>query len=135
MAKNNTKRFVLSTILAAITGYVAGLLSAPKSGKETRQDLKDATVSTVAAAEKQLRRLEQEMAAALTEAKAEIAKLSGQAKLGLDEAVQKTKVAEARVKQLLGAIHTGGADDKDLQKAINEATKAVRHLQSFFTKP
>jgi gas vesicle protein len=135
MAKNNTKRFVLGTVLAAITGYVAGLLSAPKSGKETRQDIKDVTVKSVAATEKELKHLEQEMSAALTEAKAEIAKLSGQAKLGLDEAVQKTKVAEVRVKQLLSAVHSGGADDKDLQKAISEATKAIRHLQSFFTKP
>lgn len=33
----------LGTVIGAVAGFAAGILSAPKSGKETRQDIKDAT--------------------------------------------------------------------------------------------
>jgi len=33
--------FVIGTIIGAAAGLVAGLLTAPKSGKDTRADLKD----------------------------------------------------------------------------------------------
>jgi len=37
MSKN---KFVIGTILGAAAGVVAGVLTAPKSGQETREDLK-----------------------------------------------------------------------------------------------
>lgn len=40
MSKGNGK-FVLGTLLGAALGAVAGILYAPKSGKETRKDLGD----------------------------------------------------------------------------------------------
>ena len=39
MAK--TSKFAVGAILGAAAGLVAGILTAPKSGKETRQDLKN----------------------------------------------------------------------------------------------
>lgn len=33
--------FVIGTVIGAAAGLVAGLLTAPKSGKDTRTDLKD----------------------------------------------------------------------------------------------
>ena len=38
MAKN--KKFGIGIIIGAIAGVLAGFLTAPKSGKETREDLK-----------------------------------------------------------------------------------------------
>lgn len=35
------QRFVLGTIIGAAAGVVAGILTAPKSGKETRADIKN----------------------------------------------------------------------------------------------
>lgn len=43
MAKN---KFALGAVIAALTGFAAGLLTAPKSGKETREDIKDAALKT-----------------------------------------------------------------------------------------
>jgi len=40
MMKKETK-FGLVAAGAAVAGYVAGILTAPKSGKETRKDIKD----------------------------------------------------------------------------------------------
>lgn len=35
------QRFILGTIIGAAAGVVAGVLTAPKSGKETRADIKN----------------------------------------------------------------------------------------------
>ena len=40
MKKDNNK-FFLGVVLGAAVGVIAGILTAPKSGKETRQDLKE----------------------------------------------------------------------------------------------
>ena len=34
-----SRNFALGTAVAAAVGYLAGVLSAPKSGKETRKDI------------------------------------------------------------------------------------------------
>lgn len=41
----------LGTVFGALTGFVAGVLTAPKSGKETREDLKEVAQKTRATAE------------------------------------------------------------------------------------
>lgn len=37
-------KIALGALFGAVTGFVAGVLTAPKSGKETRTDIKDAAV-------------------------------------------------------------------------------------------
>ena len=39
--KKTGGKFVIGAIFGAIAGAIAALLTAPKSGKETREDLKD----------------------------------------------------------------------------------------------
>lgn len=134
MSKQTTKKFVLGTVIAAAVGYVAGLLTAPKSGKETREDIKDAASSAILASEKQLKVLQKDMDEALGFAKKELAKLSGRAKTNLDEAIEKTQDVKAKVKELIASIHSGEVEDKDLQAAVSEASKVLKHLQSFFEK-
>ena len=40
----NKSKFALGAIMGAAAGIVAGLLTAPKSGKMTRQDIKEKAV-------------------------------------------------------------------------------------------
>jgi len=129
-----TKRIAIGTVVAAAAGYVAGILTAPKSGKETRQDIKDATNNAVAEAEKQLKKAHTELNTLLNEAKAEGAKLKGEAQKDYEKAAATAKAVKEKTRELLSAIHEGDADDKDLQKAINEANKAVAHLKKYITK-
>jgi gas vesicle protein len=48
---------VVGTAFGAIGGFVAGILTAPKSGKETREDVKRETQKVVDAAEKQVKKV------------------------------------------------------------------------------
>jgi hypothetical protein len=47
-----------------------------------------------------------------------------------------TKASRARQKarELLSAIHDGNVDDKDLDKAVTEATKAIKSIRSYLKK-
>ncbi len=40
MQEMNRKRFIIGTVLGGAAGVVTGLLTAPKSGQETREEIK-----------------------------------------------------------------------------------------------
>src|SRR5262245_28053982 len=122
------KKFAIGAVVAAAAGYVAGILTAPKSGKETRKDIKDTAVKTYSAAEKELKKLHTELSNVEDKAGKKATELKGTTQKNLDKAVAGAKVAKEKARQLLSAMHEGDADDKDLDNAVKEAKKAVDHL-------
>ncbi|HUS26448.1 MAG TPA: YtxH domain-containing protein [Nevskiaceae bacterium] len=128
------KRFAIGTVVAAIAGYLAGILTAPKSGKETRKDIKDTAERGITEAEKQLKRLHTELDKVLGQAKQKAETAKGTAKKEIDQAVTAANVVKEKAREVLSAIHEGDADDKDLKKAINDATKAIDHLKTYLKK-
>jgi len=129
-----SKRLAVGTVIAAAAGYIAGILTAPKSGKETRADIKDAAERTYTTAEKELKIIHTELNQLIDEARKRGAEFNGAAKENLDKAMVVAKTAKEKTRELLSAVHEGDADDKDLQKAITEGRKAVDHLKSFIKK-
>lgn len=132
--KDTTKKFAVGAGLAAAAGFLTGILTAPKSGKETRKDIKDAAVVGVHEAERQLKKLHTELNDVIAEAKDRGEKLTGQAKKDLDIATNATKQVKETVREILSAVHEGRAEDKELQRAINDAQKAVEHLKGYVKK-
>jgi len=132
--KKNAQKLAVGSVIAAAAGYVAGVLTAPKSGKETRADIKQAAENTYATAERELKKLHTELGELLTEAKDRAGAVKGEAKKDLDKAAEVAKTVEEKTREVLSAIHEGCADDKELQKAIDEATKAVTHLRNYLKK-
>lgn len=131
----SAKKFAVGAVLVAAAGYVAGLLTAPKSGKETREDIKEVTHKGLIEAEKQLKSLHTEMSELLHEAQDKTEILKGKSQKELEEAIKMTKVAKEKAREFLSALHEdGGAEDKDLRKAIDEANKAVEHLKKYLKK-
>ena len=82
MSKSSSSKWALGAIIAAIVG-IAGILTAPKSGKETRQDIKNATESGIAEAEKQLKKLHTQISDLITQAKEKSGDLKGNAPEGV----------------------------------------------------
>jgi len=132
--KDSTRRFAIGAMIAGIAGYLAGLLTAPKSGRETRQDIKDTTARGMREAERQLKRLHTELNDVLAEASERAEKLSGLAREEFDVAVDATRLAKEKARQILSAVHEGRAEDKELEKAIKDAQKAVSHLKDYLKK-
>lgn len=128
------KKVAIGAALSAAAGYVAGILTAPKSGKETREDIKVKATETYAAAEKELKKLHTELGDALSEAGNKIGDLRGKGKKSFDEVVNKGQKAKDKAREMLSSLHDGEAEDKDLKKAIAEATKAVENLRNYLKK-
>jgi len=128
------KKFAIGTIIAAAAGYVAGILTAPKSGKETRKDIKDVTVKSVAEAEKQLKKLHTELNTMINKAKAEASTVKGKAREELDAVISKSFAVKEKAREVLSSVHEGSADDKDLKKAIDDANKSLEHLKKYLAK-
>src|SRR5581483_6695107 len=101
------RRAALASTLAAAAGYVTGILTAPKSGKDTRQDIKLAADKAGSEAEKDLRRAQAELDAAVTAAKANSSKLGKKAQAELNELLEKAKDSKTKSGQVLTAIRAG----------------------------
>ena len=131
---SNVKRIAIGSTIILAAGYLAGLLTAPKSGKETRSDIKAAADRTIAEAEKELKRLLGELDKVIAEAKVRGDKLSAKAQKELVVLVEKAKDTKEKVREVLSAIHEGDAEDQDLKKAVQNANSALEHLRDYLKK-
>jgi|AntRauTorckE6833_2_1112554.scaffolds.fasta_scaffold03844_4 gas vesicle protein len=130
----NTNKFAVGALFAAAAGYVTGLLTAPKSGKETRKDIHDAALKARNEAEKKLKQAHSELQDLLDRGNKVANDVSGKAKDGFQDALKNAATAKEKAKGLLSAMHEGDSNDKDLQKAIKEADSAIEHLKSYVAK-
>lgn len=128
------KRIAIGSTVAAAAGYVAGILTAPKSGKQTRKDIKHAAEESVSHAEKELKKLHTELGKTIDEAKIKGDKMGAKAKNELSELIEKAKDNKTKAKEIISAIHEGEAEDIDLKKAVKEARIAMDHLRDYLKK-
>ena len=129
-----TGRFAAIAILAVAAGYVAGVLTAPKSGKETRKDIKDTANAKKAQIERRLKAVHTELGEQITKFKKQAKDLSGKTKKEADNLLEKATKAKDKARVALSSVRNGEADDNDLQKAIDDAEKAVEHLKQYIIK-
>ncbi len=116
-------------------GFVAGILTAPKSGKETREDIKNTANRVVSQSEKQLKKLHSELAVVLEDTKQVLSGKTGKARADLESVLANAKDKQAKVKELLSALRDGGSsEDPQLKKAIKEAGAALSDLKKFLKK-
>jgi gas vesicle protein len=132
--RDNIKKVAIGSTIAAIAGYIAGILTAPKSGKETRGDIKDAADKGIAEAEKDLKKVQADLDKIIKEAKVAGDKLGVKAQKELSELVEKAKDTKEKSREVLSAIKEGGADNKDLDKAVQDAGTALQHLRDYLKK-
>lgn len=130
----DVRKFALGAVVLGMIGYVAGILTAPKSGRETRKDISDKAIKAKTEAEKRLKVAHSDLDKLITKGKkmADTAKYS--AKTGLADSMDKAQKAKEKAREMLSAMHEGAADDKDLQKAIVEVNSAIDHLKKYVAK-
>lgn len=127
----NTGKWAAGALALGVVGYVAGVLTAPKSGKETRADIKNAANKAKTEIEKKLKTVLSDLNTRLEDVKAKGAKLTGKAKDEYDKAVANAVTAKNKVREVLSALHDGDADDPELKKALEDAKKALKHLEKY----
>lgn len=129
-----TKRYAVGALIAAVTGYVAGILTAPKSGKETREDVKKVANKALRESEKALKKVHSELKTLISKAEARLKKLSGKAQSQLKLKLDVAKNAKDKARQILTALHEGDSESADLKAALKEAKIARDHLKDFLKK-
>lgn len=134
MMSNKKRNIAVGTLVGVGVGYLAGLLTAPKSGKATRKDIKSAAVRAEAEAEKEIKALYSDLVDLIKQADAKFKEASTTVKVGLGKAIDQAIIAKNGTKEVLSAIHEGDADDEDLKKAIKNAQRAVNNLKTFINK-
>jgi gas vesicle protein len=132
--KKNMKRLAVGSSVAAAAGYLAGLLTAPKSGKETRQDIKNTANKGVAEAEKELKKLHVDLDKVIKDAKVAGGKAGTKAKQELNDLVAKAKDSKDKGGEVLKAIRKGEAQDQDLAKAVKQGKNALNNLRTYLKK-
>jgi len=130
----NLKKLAIGGAIAAAAGYLAGILTAPKSGKETRSDIKDATAKGLKEAEKELKKLHAELTKVIDQAKVKSGKVGDKASRELGGLIEKAKDTKEKAREMISAIHEGDAEDKDLKRAVKDATEALDHLRDYLKK-
>ena len=120
-------------IFAAIIGAIAGILFAPKSGKETRKDLKDAAIKANREAEKKLKNLHAELKEKSDEASVELDKLKGKTREELADLAKRAEFAREKASELIAAVRDFEADDDEVEKAIKDGKDIVKQLDAKIT--
>lgn len=128
---NTGKKVALGAAIAGISGYLAGLLTAPKSGKETREDLVEQAGVIKDDASVQLAVAQRDLGVALKEAQAKTLSLSAKARAEFNEAVIRAKDAESKAKSVIKAFKAGEAEDPELNKAVKQVKQAQKNLSKF----
>lgn len=134
MSLKKSKRIAAGAIFAGFIGFIVGVLTAPKSGKETRKEVVDTAVEVKRQIEKELKIVHKEVKSYISKAEILIDTKGKDIKKDVKDLVQSAKKSEMKVKELLSAIHEGTADNKELQEALVEAKKTRDALKKYFTK-
>jgi len=112
----------------ALAGFVAGILSAPRSGKRTRDKLKNAAdIKTI---EKELKGVYEETKQDLSQLSKDYPKLTERLREARDEALS----SQAKVKEILKDVAGKASSDADLSAALKESKKALNSLKKYLSK-
>jgi gas vesicle protein len=125
------RKIALGAAVAGVTGYLAGILTAPQSGKDTRGDVAGTAGDMVGGAEEQLQTLSNELKALIKQTKVKTIALSSQARKDFNEALVKAKDAENKAATVLKSVKAGEAEDPELNKAIKQAKQAKKNLGKY----
>ncbi len=125
------RKVAVGALIAGVGGYLAGLLTAPKSGEETREDLANKAVDIKEDTAHQLQVAGDELAVVVKEAQSKTQALGAQARGEFNEAMIRAKDAEAKLKTVVKALKAGQAEDPELNKAIKQAKQAKKNLSKF----
>ena len=128
------RNVLIGTLVGVGAGYLTGILTARKSGKETRNDIANTTINAKNQAIKTIKSLQTNLNDLLKEGEELLEITKSSTKESLSKAIDMATKARDNIKDVLIAVKAGSSNDKDLNEAIEEASKAVEHLKSYLNK-
>lgn len=134
MSSEKNRGFATGAAIGAVAGVLVGILFAPKSGKETRQDIKDTGTKVAEKLQAKARDLQLELSQLIEQGESQ-AKAAGKvASDKMKTLIEQAKHTRDSLATLVTAVKNGEADDKDLNDAIKKANEAKEALASYLKK-
>ncbi len=134
MSSNGGKKLAVGALIGAAAGFITGVLTAPKSGKETRDDIKNTANKVKRDAEKQLKQLYADLNDLVTKVSANLKQKGTTAQAEISTAIDGAKQSQQKVKEIISAIKNGETSEPELKKAIKDAEKSKKHLAKYLKK-
>ncbi|KKU19894.1 MAG: hypothetical protein UX30_C0006G0024 [Candidatus Saccharibacteria bacterium GW2011_GWA2_46_10] len=132
MRNNHTgRKLAIGTLIAGAAGYISGLLTAPKSGKETRKDLADKADELKDQAAEELKKASDELSDLIKAAKDKSLALGAQARGEFNEAVIRAKDARNKAGHVIKAVKNGVSDEPQLNAAMKQVKQARKNLARY----
>lgn len=123
-----SKGFIKGGLIGVAIGAVSGLLFAPKSGKDTRQDIKAAAVKANKEAEKRLKQLHIDLKHKTEDAKNQASTLKGKAKLEMIDLGKKADIVKEKISETMSAVRDFEAEEQEIEKTIAESEEMLAKL-------
>ncbi len=130
----DVRNVTIAGLVGFAAGVVGGIMLAPKSGKETRQDIAKASARFKEKLYVKYGEAQASLADAIEIAIDKANDFKGSASDGLDKLIDQAKQAEYKAKDVYRAVVHGEADDRHLDKAINQANRAKDNLITYLKK-
>lgn len=124
------KGLVKGGIIGVIIGAVSGLLFAPKSGKETRDDIKAAAARANKEAEARLKQLHTDLKDRSEVVKEHADGLKGKAQSELNDLGKRAEIVRGKISETISAVRDFEANDEEVEKTIAEGKKLVKEIDS-----
>ena len=122
------KSVVKGGVIGVLIGAIGGILFAPKSGKETRKDIKEAAHKANSEAEAKLKQLHGELMEKVAEAKQMAAEYTGKAKDEIEDLQKRAEFTKQQVSELISSVREFEADDSEVDKALSEGKSLVEKI-------
>lgn len=133
-SKDTGKKIAVGAVLAGIAGYVTGILTAPKSGKQTRTDIKNKAGEIKKTAQEELKQAHDDLTKIINSARSKSINLGASARIEFNEAVIRAKDARNKGAHIIKAVKSGSADDPQLNQAVKQMNKAKKNLEKYLKK-
>ena len=131
---NKKSGLALGGLIAAVTGFVAGILLAPKSGKQTRQDIKKTAHQVSESTTAEVKKLQTNLSRLITKAETSLKQATKTTATSGRNLVDKAQQTKTNLADVAKALKAGKAKDKDLDQAVKQAKLAAKSLTDYLKK-
>lgn len=125
---NGGGKFALGALIGAAVGAVAALLTAPKSGEETRKEIKDKATEVSHETMRQLRKVEGELNKRISDAKRMASKYEGQARAEVDALIARAEKMKDQATKMVEDVKRDAKEQVD-EKFMADVRKVIDDLE------
>ena len=129
--KKNSRNLIIGAAALGAVSYLAGILTAPKKGSETIDDIRHASVKAKIGLEKSLKKLYSDSSKQIERALCVNHNLTAQTRKELDSMVSALKNVKESIKNYLTSIRDGDIEENEITLLLTDGRNNTQRLKLF----